>query len=260
MLTGPCVALRDHTSDCELAVLEMNLRGDIFQDFKKPAARALRIKLAHTPAAQTEPKGLLSYVPHLHRGSKRVTLLVEARWQPASHSGTSGTLTFLLKQAAGLPAIRGATLAWVSILVVESAEALPRLVSGSVDRTIAMWDVWTGARVQSLRGHTAEVTQVLLAERYGRQLVVSGSRDKVSAVSSRTHVPLPPDQALFIPACVLCCGPVSIDTHPSLVFRAVCANCAHAGDLWFARSSGGHDPQTDSEEHTAMCDGPTKQS
>eukprot|EP00291_Cryptomonas_curvata_P030192 CAMPEP_0172209122 /NCGR_PEP_ID=MMETSP1050-20130122/34908_1 /TAXON_ID=233186 /ORGANISM="Cryptomonas curvata, Strain CCAP979/52" /LENGTH=303 /DNA_ID=CAMNT_0012888901 /DNA_START=1 /DNA_END=909 /DNA_ORIENTATION=+ len=85
------VMYRDHASDFELAGLEMNLRGDIFQDFKKPAARALRVKLAHTNATHTNPKGLLSRLPHLHRGSKRVALLVEARWQPASR-GTSGTL------------------------------------------------------------------------------------------------------------------------------------------------------------------------
>ena len=122
-----------------------------------------------------------------------------------SQPRTAVRLAFLLKPDAGLPVIRGATLAWVSVRVVESADALPHLLSGSADRTVAIWDVWTGARVQSLHGHTAGVTQVLLAERYGRQLVVSGSRDQVIP-STGTSVPLPPQPSLtcelFTPACI----------------------------------------------------------
>jgi hypothetical protein len=183
--------LRDRASDFELGMLEMNLRDDIFKDFKRPVVHALRIKLAHTLTAYIKPKGLCYCVPHLPGSSKRIVLLVEARWHPAPHSSVSGNLAFLIKQATGLPAIRGATLTWASVRVVDSAEAFPRLVSGSADRTIAMWDVWTGARVQSLRGHTAEVTQVLLAERYGRQLVVSGSRDQVRRPLLHPRAPYP---------------------------------------------------------------------
>lgn len=49
------------------------------------------------------------------------------------------------------------------------------LVSGSYDRTIKVWDLWSGACVRSLRDHTGWVSCVAIEK--GGQKVISGSWD-----------------------------------------------------------------------------------
>jgi WD40 repeat protein len=55
-----------------------------------------------------------------------------------------------------------------------------RLVSGSDDRTVRLWDVPTGALMATLRGHTARVNAVVFLA--GDRYVVSGSDDRTAQV------------------------------------------------------------------------------
>lgn len=59
-----------------------------------------------------------------------------------------------------------------SLAIFSSADAGSEiLVSGYADGTVQVWDMFTGAWVQTLRGHTGEVRSVAVP------LVVSGSAD-----------------------------------------------------------------------------------
>ena len=56
-----------------------------------------------------------------------------------------------------------------------------RIVSGSSDNTVRVWDVATGACVQTLEGHSESVYSVSF-DVTGRSRIVSGSRDKTVRV------------------------------------------------------------------------------
>lgn len=168
----------------------MKLHGEVFEEMKRASTRSFKIKLKSKFARNSKSRAL-SGVPKLN---KKISLIVEGRWRPGQ-AGSVGSLSFLLHQAAGIPVIRGARHLLAIIQVVDSSEGFARLISGSADKTAAIWDVWTGARLQIFRGHTADITQVLVADKYGQQLLFSGSRDKVRfhAVESRflAHGSLP---------------------------------------------------------------------
>ena len=84
-------------------------------------------------------------------------LQFEEEWQPA-RGASEATLTLLLKQLLRFAAPGGSTGTFVSV-TVDDAD-LPRLASGSGDRTARLWDAMTGDVVRTFRGHTAEVMQV----------------------------------------------------------------------------------------------------
>ncbi|MGZ3357496.1 MAG: WD40 repeat domain-containing protein, partial [Isosphaeraceae bacterium] len=54
------------------------------------------------------------------------------------------------------------------------------IVSGSDDRTVAVWDLQTSARLHELTGHQGVVTSVALSG--DGRYIVSGSRDRTVAV------------------------------------------------------------------------------
>lgn len=55
------------------------------------------------------------------------------------------------------------------------------MVSSSTDKTVAIWDFETGAKLRSLKGHTSIVNSCCYFAR-GRELVVSGSDDNTMKV------------------------------------------------------------------------------
>ena len=55
-----------------------------------------------------------------------------------------------------------------------------RIVSGSYDKTVAVWDLESGARLHELTGHQGGVSSVAVSPD-GRR-IVSGSGDKTVAV------------------------------------------------------------------------------
>jgi hypothetical protein len=152
---------------------------DVVQDLTKSCTKSLKIKLSNVVLRENR-RTVFSAVPKLTVGSKKVVLFVDVKWQPPNQ-GTMGTLSFFVKEAAGLPSIRGARHALATILVADSAQAFPRLVSGSADKSVAVWDVWTGAQLQRFRGHKSDVTQVLVADKFGQQILLSSSSDKVGS-------------------------------------------------------------------------------
>jgi WD40 repeat protein len=65
-----------------------------------------------------------------------------------------------------------------------------RLVSGSVDKTVKVWDVELGQEVLTLRGHTGLVTRVVLSP--DGTLLASACLDGIIRIwdgSSRTAAP-----------------------------------------------------------------------
>ena len=160
-----------------MAQSELNLK-DIVEDFTKSSTKSLKIKLSNLTLPKLKANLFSGVAANLKVGSKKVVLSVEAMWRP-NYRGALNSLSFLLKEAAGMPAIKEARQVFVSFEVADSSQAFPRLVSGSADKTAAIWDIWTGARLHNFRGHTAMITQVLVADKYGLQLLFTSSRDKV---------------------------------------------------------------------------------
>jgi WD40 repeat protein len=62
---------------------------------------------------------------------------------------------------------------WVNAVALSSDGR--RVVSGSYDKTLRVWDIESGQSLRTLQGHTSEVNAVALSSD-GRR-VVSGSRD-----------------------------------------------------------------------------------
>jgi WD40 repeat protein len=75
----------------------------------------------------------------------------------------------------------GANSTVLDVCVLESAQGL-RIVSGSQDNTLRVWDAATGVCLRVLEGHTEDVTSVCAFDSTGVQRIVSGSDDNTLRV------------------------------------------------------------------------------
>jgi len=75
----------------------------------------------------------------------------------------------------------GANSTVLAVCVLESAQGL-RIVSGSQDNTLRVWDAATGVCLRVLEGHTEDVTSVCALDSTGVQRIVSGSDDNTLRV------------------------------------------------------------------------------
>ncbi|MGD9525621.1 serine/threonine-protein kinase [Pseudonocardia sp.] len=80
----------------------------------------------------------------------------------------------------------------VNSVAVAQLDGRPVIVSGSVDRTVRVWDLATYAPIgQPLTGHTDFVNSVAVAQLDGRPVIVSGSSDETVRVwDLATHAPI----------------------------------------------------------------------
>ena len=102
-----------------------------------------------------------------------------------------------------------------------------RIVSGSGDNSMRVWDSHTGAELTRLEGHTYWVTSVSFSPDGSR--IVSGSYDETVRV---WDVPPPPPPPMVVPPdeddyCVICMEGLR-DTSNGYVVQLICGHYFHA--------------------------------
>ena len=136
--------------------VSINLRDDILQG-----------KEAKNPT-------LKKWFPLARMGNAKGKLHVQFGWDDKAME-----LTVFLLEAKDLPRMDGVLLKSDPYVIIKvEDQLLPRLFTGSEDKTIKMWSIDTGMVLQNFIGHARSVTSVMISNCFNETVLISSSIDK----------------------------------------------------------------------------------